>query len=142
MWKNNVDEKVKNLLQTSVSWLQQNVFNPKLKPSNAFFSGSVKGFSSLPFWYPSNFVQYLNGSSIDPAKVPESDLGSIVNGVSGVIYEDKYIQLLEEKHFGQNTPVDFNGYNVKDNFFPFWSSKPYTYAVSLLALSQFDNLVS
>ena len=138
IWKNNVDQKVKDLVQTSINWLQQNVFNPKLKPSNAFFSGSVKSFETLPFWYPSNFVQYLNGSYVDPSQVTSFD--TIINGVSGVIDETKYEESLKEKHFGENTPMDFPGYNMKDNFFPFWASKPYTYSVALLAISQFNNL--
>ncbi len=46
--------------------------------------------------------------------------------------------LLEREHQGQKTPLDFKGFN-KDNF-PFWSSDPYTYAVSLLALAQYNNL--
>ena len=138
VWKNNVDEKVKNLLQTSVSWLQQNVFNPKLKPSNAFFSGSVKNEATLPYWYPSNFLQDLNGTFVEPSQVVNAD--TLIDGVSGMIDEVKYNDMLKEKHFGENTPLDFTGYNLKDNFFPFWSSQPYTYAVSLLAISQFNNI--
>jgi hypothetical protein len=139
MWKSNVNENVKDLLKTSVNWLQQNVFNPKLKPSNAFFSGSVKSFNTLPFWYPSNFLQYINGTFVDPSQVTYFD--TIINGVSGIIEKSKYDEMLQEKHFGENTPLDFPGYNIKDNFFPFWASQPYTYSSSLLAISQFNNLV-
>jgi hypothetical protein len=57
----------------------------------------------------------------------------------GSIDEETYESMLKEKHQGKMTPVDFQGFN-KDNF-PFWSSEPYTYAVSLLALAQYNNLI-
>jgi len=35
--------------------------------SNAFFSGSVKGFHTLPFLFPATEAYYLgNGTHIDP----------------------------------------------------------------------------
>ena len=138
MWKSNVSENVKDLLKSAVNWLQLNALNSKLKPLNAFFSGSVKNSATLPYWYPSNFVQDLNGTFVDPSQVNNFD--TLIAGVSGVIDEDKYQEMLKEQHFGVNTPIDFEGYNLKDNFFPFWASQPYTYAVSLLALAQFNNL--
>lgn len=58
----------------------------------------------------------------------------------GSIDETTYQNLLNKEHFGKMTPIDFQGLN-KDNF-PFWSSEPYTYAVSLLALSQYNNLMN
>jgi hypothetical protein len=57
----------------------------------------------------------------------------------GVVDEESYQKMLKQEHFHTNTPVDFHGYN-KDNF-PFWSSEPYTHAVTLLALAQFNNLL-
>lgn len=57
----------------------------------------------------------------------------------GTIDEKTYQEMLKQKHFNVITPVDFEGYN-KAQGFPFWSSEPYTYAVSLLALAQFNNL--
>lgn len=47
--------------------------------------------------------------------------------------------MLKQKHFNVMTPVDFRGYNSEMGF-PFWSSEAYTYAVSLLALAQYNNL--
>jgi hypothetical protein len=139
MWKSNVNENVKDLLKTSVNWLQQNVFNPKLKPSNAFFSGSVKSTFSEPFLYPSNFIQFLNGTFVNSTKFGE--IKDIVFGVSGVIEEAQYVEILKEKHFGKYTPLNFNGYNVRYSFFPYWSSEPYTFTVALLAITQFENLL-
>ena len=103
----------------------------------------MKGFTSLPFWYPANLVQYLNGTYVDPDKIDpdQSDLEQVIVGVQGVIDEKAYENELKEKHFGQSTPIDFEGYNVKENIFPFWSSEAYTYACCLLGLAQFNNLV-
>ena len=47
--------------------------------------------------------------------------------------------MLKQKHFNVTTPIDFEGFN--SNAFPFWSSEPYTYSVSLLALAQYNNLI-
>ncbi len=141
VWKQDTPDYVKKLAQTSVNWLKENVLGSKYKAMNAFFSGSVKGYSSLPFWYPANFAQYLNGTTVtNPDSVSRDDLELVINGVQGSIDEETYQSQLKLNHFGQPTPLDFVGYNVKQNIFPFWSSEPYTYAVSLLALSQFNNL--
>lgn len=139
-FKGSIAPSLKHLLQSSAAWLQENVLSNKYKKLNAFFSGSVKGFTSLPFWYPQNFIQYLNGTFVPESQIPESDLDLVIAGVSGSIDEKTYQDLLKQKHFGVQTPIDFAGYNTKGNFFPFWSSEPYTYAVSLLALSQYNNL--
>lgn len=140
-WKSYTPQTVKSLVQSCLDWLQANALTKEYRPLNAFFSGSVKGFSTLPFWYPINFLQYLNGTNVDPNKViNQDDLDILIAGVQGVIDEKVYDQMLLETHFGQRTPIDFHGYNVKDNLFPFWSSEPYTYAVTLLAFSQYDNI--
>ncbi|RNA10229.1 transmembrane [Brachionus plicatilis] len=136
-WKENVSANVKDLVRSSITWLSKNVLSKNLKPLNSFFSGSVKGFTSLPFWYPANFLQYLNGTDVDPNNLDEKDFEDVIFGVKGTIDENVYQKLLHVPHFGQMTPIDFNGYNEKGEFFPFWSSEPYTYSVSLLALSLF-----
>ena len=88
-------------------------------------------------------MQFLNGTNVDPAKIDpdQQDLEQVIVGVQGAIDEVTYQEELKQMHFGESTPIDFYGYNVKDNFFPFWSSEAYTYSVTLLALSQFNNLV-
>ena len=95
----------------------------------------------MPFWYPSNFVQFLNGTTVtNPAALSEDDLANVINGVQGSIDEATYQNLIKQTHFGEPTPLDFVGYNTKENIFPFWASQAYTYACSLLALSQYNNL--
>lgn len=139
-WKTNVSNTLKEMIRSSVIWLTKNVLDKNIKPLNSFFSGSVKGFASLPFWYPANFLQYLNGTDVDPANLPEQDFGDVIFGVKGTIDENLFQKLLNEPHFGQMTPLDFHGYNEKGGFFPFWSSEPYTYSVSLLCISLYNNL--
>jgi hypothetical protein len=141
IYKPGTPKSVNDLIDQSITWLKANVMNNKYKKLNAFFSGSVKGFSTLPFWYPINYLQYLNGTIVPESDIPDEDLEMVIAGVSGVIDEDTYQKLLTQKHFGYPTPLDFDGYNIKENIFPFWASEPYTYSVAILALSQYLNLI-
>lgn len=52
---------------------------------NAFFSGSVKGYTDLPFWYPANYLKLINGTSIDPNDPSPSYLEESIIGVKGFI---------------------------------------------------------
>jgi len=55
-----------------------------MKAMNAFFSGSVKGYTSLPFWYPVNFIQFLNGTDVPISTVvPTGETGQLINVVKG-----------------------------------------------------------
>jgi hypothetical protein len=111
-WKENAPQKVKDLLNSAINWLKSNIFNSDLKAVNAFFSGSVKGLSSLPFWYPANYNVFLsNGTSFDPNTLPQSALGDTVIGVKGVMTEEEFQKQLKEKHFNVTVPIDFEGYN-------------------------------
>jgi hypothetical protein len=140
MWKHNTPDAVPYLINSSVKWLQTNVFNENLKPLNAFFSSSVKHRLSVPFYYPANYYKFLNGTSVDPSEMQPKEIENMIIGMKGVIDERDYQAMLSKSHFGVKTPVDFMGYNVKDNYFPFWSSNAYTYSVALLALSQYNNI--
>jgi hypothetical protein len=35
---------------------------------NSFFSGSIKTIETLPYWYPGNVFEYLNGTKMNPLK--------------------------------------------------------------------------
>ena len=80
----NAPKKVVELMISSANWLKKNALGNKFKAMNAFFSGSVKGSGTLPFYYPTNVAQYLNGTSVDVRNLPGSDLESILNGVQGI----------------------------------------------------------
>ncbi|CAF1219036.1 unnamed protein product [Rotaria sp. Silwood1] len=132
---------IKIMINKSISWLLDNAF--KYQPFNCFFSGSVKGLNQLPFWYPANIYQYLNGTTFDPDHFDMNNQALLVDsivGVSGYIDETIYERMISEKHFNRSTPTTFSGYNVPGAEFPFWSSQPYTHAVTLLALAQYNNL--
>lgn len=133
-------ETVKSMINKSISWLIKNTFN--YQPFNCFFSGSVKGYKQLPFWYPANIYQYLNGTILDPNHfdIKNQSLVDSIVGVSGYINETIYEQMINQTHFNVSTPTTFQGYNVPGGEFPFWSSQPYTYSVTLLALAQYNNL--
>lgn len=51
LWKSSTPSEVKSLTVSSVNWLQENIFKNRYKKLNAFFSGSVKGVSDVPYWY-------------------------------------------------------------------------------------------
>ena len=70
-------------MQTSVNWLQANILKNKYKKQNAFFSGSVKGYTDLPFWYPANYLKMLNGSDIDRNDASPTYLENGIIGISG-----------------------------------------------------------
>lgn len=140
IWKSNTFNEVKQLVKTSVNWLNQNVLCAKFNTLNSFFSGSVKGFSTLPFLYPGNLVQFLNGTDTNPNEITEKEINNVIYAIRGYVNENEYQKMLAQKNFGFYTPIDFHGYNTRENIFPFWSSTPYTYAVSLLAISQYQNI--
>ncbi|CAF0992576.1 unnamed protein product [Didymodactylos carnosus] len=133
---------VKVIVDKCVQWLLKNIFSNKYKPYNCFFSGSVKGFDQLPFWYPANLYQFINGTTFDPDHivVDNPTLENTICGVQGLIDENEYNRMIEQTHFNVSTPTTFNGYNQPKNEFPFWSSQPYTYSSTLLALAQYNNI--
>ena len=92
----------------------------------------------LPFWYPGNRFEFLNGTAIkDWSRLPSAPY---FYGVEGYIPKEKYEAMLKEKHFGFDTPKEFLGYNTKDDVFPFWSSEAYTYSSVLVAMSTYRSI--
>jgi hypothetical protein len=43
---------------------------------NSFFSGSIKTVETLPYWYPGNVLEYLNGTKMDPLKTEDAEINS------------------------------------------------------------------
>ena len=139
-----VPDDVKMVVRGSVMWLMENILGNDYEPWNAFFSGSAKGFTSLPFWYPVNRFEFLNGTAIPITQhLPNRDtLINCILGMEGYVSPEAYKQMISEIHFGLPTPVQFNGYNFgsEGDYFPFWSSTPYTYSSTLLALAKYNSL--
>ncbi|XP_061197307.1 uncharacterized protein LOC133205493 [Saccostrea echinata] len=128
---------VNQTIQQGVRWLNDNILGTHLKPWNPFFSGSGKGIQSMPFWYPANRRQYLNGTHFNDTALPH---GPFLVGFQGTASDAEYNRLLSEPHFGKKTPIDFPGFNPLDSptgFFPFWSSDAYTYSTTMLAFAKY-----
>ncbi|XP_071109277.1 uncharacterized protein [Haliotis cracherodii] len=137
-WIKETPTSVRETVGKSVQWLINNVLTGQYKPWNAFFSGSSKGHESMPFWYPVNRMEYLNGTKIpNDQHFPSSPW---IAGFKGVVSEDRYLEMCHQYHFGEKTPMTFSGYNVGSGYFPFWTSDAYTYASTTLAISQYSNI--
>jgi len=140
-WRPGTPWEVKDTVTKSCTFVGSFILGDTYKPWNVFFSGSEKSRSSMPFAYPSNRREFLNGTSIpDDSHFPKTKEPFFI-GMKGLTAESEYQQMLKQKHFGMNTPLNFTTYNEPGNFFPFWSSPAYTYANSMLALARFDNIV-
>ncbi|CAF0740228.1 unnamed protein product [Didymodactylos carnosus] len=137
---------VKLLIDKSVQWLIKNI--NQYEPQNCFFGASFENYKQFPYWYPANIYQFLNGTNFNPKDYHlqlddiASTIDNVICGVQSLIDEQEYTQMLKQLHFNVSTPTTFNGYNQPDAVFPFWLSQPYTYSTTLLALSQYNNLIS
>ena len=93
----------------------------------------------MPFEFPANRLEFFNGTKFNDTKYPHG-FDHII-GFQGHVTSDVYAAMLKQPRFGKMTKVTFDGYNSDPNgYFPFWSSEPYTYSVTLLVLSQFQNI--
>ncbi|XP_076463625.1 uncharacterized protein LOC143295856 isoform X2 [Babylonia areolata] len=140
-WKDNTPAEVLTTVEQSVRFLDTYILKDTYRPWNVFFSGSMKGSSTSPFSYPTNRLEYLNGTAIhDHQHFPQG--GPFLLGMQGVLPEPQYLDLVRQKHFGESTPTHFTSFNQPGNYFPFWTSSAYTHATAMLALSRFDNIVT
>lgn len=142
-WKPDVSQDVIRVTRGCVHWLLLHATDQNFKPWNAFFSSGRKGLRNLPFWYPANRFQFINGSYLTlldtQTKLP---VDMFFAAMQGYVQTEQYESMLNRSHFGDKTPTTFPGYNAKDwNSFAFWSSEAYSYASALLAISLFDRLV-
>lgn len=128
-WIHQTPSLVRETVNKTIDYLHKNIFNLQFKPSNAFYSGSVKGTTTLPFVYPAN------------RKVGTPNANYFLYGMESVISEEEYLKMTKEPHVSNmTTPMEFHGFNNDTSAFPFWNSPPYTYATTLLALSQYENM--
>ncbi|KAK7104725.1 hypothetical protein V1264_019392 [Littorina saxatilis] len=138
-WKKHTPTAVRTTVDKSVKFLNTYILQDTYKPWNVFFSGSAKGSTTLPFAYPANRIEYLNGTIIhDDQHFPKDPF---FFGMRGFVPESQYAQQLKVKHFGMTTPTKFTNFNQPGDYFPFWSSPAYTYANAMLALARYDNIV-
>ncbi|WAR15542.1 hypothetical protein MAR_005647 [Mya arenaria] len=131
IWEKDTPSEVKDTVAKAAAFLQANEFGLNYQPWNAFFSGSVKG-QTTGIAYPMNRI------TLTPGDKPHS-YEEMMFAVQGVIYEEEYQELVKKGVNGRPVPIDFHGYNNYPDFWPFWSSEPYTYVTNMLALAKFSN---
>ncbi|RUS84794.1 hypothetical protein EGW08_007409, partial [Elysia chlorotica] len=141
-WKPGVPSAVTATVRGCVRWLALHAVDSEFKPWNAFFSSGRKGLHNLPFWYPANRFQFLNGTHLRfPERQNQLPVDMFFAGMQGYVPRDQYEAMLSQPHFGRDTPTNFPGYNAPGwNSFAIWSSEAYSYAAALLAVSLFDSL--
>ncbi|CAL1546336.1 unnamed protein product [Lymnaea stagnalis] len=138
-WKEGVSEDVKGTITGCISWLTAYALDRSYEPWNAVFSFTVKDLSHIPFWYPANFFEGLNGTEISDWSVMPDTMASY--GIKGYIPKDEYDAMLEERRSLYPIPSTFQGYTSPTANFIFWSSDAFTYASTLLAVSRYRNIV-
>jgi len=112
-----------------------------------FFSGSVKTSYDLPFFYPSNFNQFLNGTNYSTPNSPNAinDVSNetelLITAVSGVIDNATYAEMLKLTWYSTNVTTTFETYNEYPGELIFWDSHPLSQSLILLALSKYAGMV-
>jgi hypothetical protein len=152
----NVPANVSSVIARASGYLATATQAGKLRLDNSFFSGSVKGDTSLPFSYPANLIRFVNGTIIPPLNATTHDASdNVAIAMLGVISEvrfsyhdgdvavlqsqlmfaqSEYDALLAAHPFNSTTPTTFDGYNT--SAFPYWTSDEMTMSVIALALAK------
>jgi len=118
-WIDDTPAEVQDMATRGVRWLCHAITVAKLPMYNACFSGSVKGYGTLPFIFPLN--------------VRETYGDLLISGVRGVVPEGEFERSLAEKR----ASIRSGTLGKRSEFFSHWSSPAITRAVSLLALAKF-----
>eukprot|EP01126_Amoeba_proteus_P004789 TRINITY_DN11591_c0_g2_i6.p1 TRINITY_DN11591_c0_g2~~TRINITY_DN11591_c0_g2_i6.p1 ORF type:complete len:360 (-),score=65.33 TRINITY_DN11591_c0_g2_i6:142-1221(-) len=141
-WKSNTPLEVKLKINNALKFILDYVDGSFYRKDNAFFSGSLKGISTIPYLYPQNLCEFLNGTVIANLTLSDFDEGPIVVGISGVIPPDKWKEIKNKPAFlNYSVPDKFQGFNENSGvLFPYWSSPTLTYSMSLLALVKSNNI--
>uniref|UniRef100_A0A6B2L060 Uncharacterized protein n=1 Tax=Arcella intermedia TaxID=1963864 RepID=A0A6B2L060_9EUKA len=136
-WQPNTPQSVITVTSRAAAFLNTFILKDTYLPENCFFSGSMKGPLSLPYFFPGNKICRPDGTPVPP--VNQSDIDEdLTDVVSGVVDEATYQTFLTEQWFGVDVPTTFPGFNGDDISFPFWSSPPFTYAAALTGLAKWQ----
>ena len=66
-WHPTCSDNVKDIVDRGIEYLYEHAdIHEKGHLRNCFFSGSVKTFTSMPWFYPSNVHIFYNGTNVDP----------------------------------------------------------------------------
>jgi len=136
-WRPKTPEIVKRTVKGMVDWLTANVLGEDFDPSNAFFTGSGKGPTTYIYRFPNNVNEYLNGTEVNRTIRCTSNCTTL-QCIRGHMDQEEYeAQLVKMK-----SPIDFTSFNDYNGYFPYWSSPAYTYSISSMVFSRYDNLIS
>jgi hypothetical protein len=64
------------MIDKSYAFIINNISAEGVSKMNSFFSGSIKTVETLPYWYPGNVLEYLNGTKMDPLKTEDAEINS------------------------------------------------------------------
>jgi hypothetical protein len=133
-WLPDVPASVQQACVGAASFLNRYATGDEYLPLNCFFSGSVKSLEQFPPFFPANFMQFINGTEVYHNSSQSALIPSLITGMQGIVSEEQYARMLDEKWFDFSVPEKFDGFNQMP--FAFWNSEPLTYAFSLLGLSK------
>lgn len=143
-WARDVPETIAPLVSGGIAYLRRYLLSGEFELGNAFFSGSMKGDTTAPWSYPATYSHLRNGTALDPitGALPDDaqDWFNLVYGMKGVVPDSTYRKMTDLKWWGNSTPKQFLGFNAPGSAWPYWSSPAMTYAMSLIALANFQAL--
>lgn len=138
-WKNGIQDKVKNSINSGIAGLLRTsgeghgILDLLFRKENAFFSGSVKE-NTFPYYYPYNILEPLIEKQANQEE-EEVYSGKVV-ALKGYLEKAEY-NLLVEKF---NPPTEYTKYKNSGPF-PYWSSPALTHALVINVLSKYSHLI-
>jgi hypothetical protein len=144
-WRKDTPPTVIHLVMDAVQFLHENILSSKYMKMSVFFSGGLEGLSTMPFSYPSNVMQFFNGSFIpNPPGIRWETVRdafykpSFFAGVRGIIPDAQYRKLLQQSWFlDLPVPEDKSDWSASPIPWLFWNSDAITYAHTYAALSKY-----
>ncbi len=122
VWRKGTPDAVKSVVAGGAAWLQDALGRRKLPLENLCFSGSIKGYNTVPFLFPVN--------------VREQYGELVIFGMRGTMSEPEYTAHLQEKQAMLKTGV----LGRRSKYFTYWTSPVLTQAVAVLALARYYHL--
>jgi len=135
-WLDQTPEEVPQLVAKGICWLRHHAFSKKYPDHNAFFSSSVKNPNSLPFLFPANMIERVNGPIFrnKPSEKKVTQEGHSIFAMSGVPSREYYDQALKERGLANVDPYEFKKcYELE---FPYWSAPSVVYTLICCAITK------
>lgn len=136
-WLDRTPDEVRQVAESGLNWLRRHALSRAYPDHNAFFSSSVKYFNSVPFLFPANLIEQVEGpilpTKLSGEAVADRERHSIF-AVSGVPSREEYDRLLGEKGLKTPEPNEFK--KCYELAFPYWSAPSVNYAMICLAVTR------